>query len=144
MLCGREEKNIIEAAVAGASRAIPLVANIAANLIAFISILYFINATLTWFGQRVGIQQLTYQVRRLQTRSTSAICFNRDVGLSWDFQSPFVTRYVKPVEQPAASCKQTFNRLSNRLFNRLCNRFDNRFDNRMCRVYKHSTGCQTG
>jgi len=33
---------------------------------------------------------------------------------------------VKPVEQPAASCKQTFNRLSNRLFDR--------FDNRLCRV----------
>ena len=33
---------------------------------------------------------------------------------------------VKPVEQPAASCKQTFNRSSNRLFNR--------FDNRLYRV----------
>ena len=30
---------------------------------------------------------------------------------------------VKLAEQPAASCKQTFNRLSNRLFNRFGNRF---------------------
>jgi len=54
--------NFIEAAAAGASNAISLVANIAANLIAFIALLHFINATLTWFGQRVGIQELTFQV----------------------------------------------------------------------------------
>jgi len=55
--------NFIEAAAAGASNSLPLVANIAANLIAFIALLQFINATLTWFGQRVGIQQLTFQAR---------------------------------------------------------------------------------
>ena len=59
---GRTEGNIIEAAASGAANAIALVANIAVNLIAFIAILYFINATLTWFGQRVGIEELTYQV----------------------------------------------------------------------------------
>jgi len=54
--------NFIEAAAGGAANAIALVANIAANLIAFIAILYFINATLTWFGQRVGVEKLTYEV----------------------------------------------------------------------------------
>ena len=53
---------MIEAAAAGACNAVSLVANIAANLIAFIAILEFINATLTWFGQRVGVEQLTFQV----------------------------------------------------------------------------------
>jgi len=55
--------NFIDAAASGAANAIALVANIAANLIAFIAILYFINATLTWFGQRVGVEKLTYEVR---------------------------------------------------------------------------------
>jgi len=58
----RSEVNFIEAAAAGASSSVSLVANIAANVIAFLSLLQFINATLTWLGQRVGIQQLTFQV----------------------------------------------------------------------------------
>jgi len=62
VLHDRKEANFIEAATSGASNAISLVANIAANLIAFWALLAFINATLTWFGQRVGIEQFTYQV----------------------------------------------------------------------------------
>jgi len=54
--------NVIEAATAGASNAISLVANIAANVIAFWALFQFVNSTLTWFGQRVGVDQLTYQV----------------------------------------------------------------------------------
>jgi len=54
--------NFIEAAAAGASNAIALVANIAANLMAFWALLQFVNSTLTWFGQRVGVERLTYQV----------------------------------------------------------------------------------
>ncbi|ESO12301.1 hypothetical protein HELRODRAFT_93209 [Helobdella robusta] len=57
------EKNIVEAAASGASAAIPLVANIAANLLAFIALLEFMNATLTWFGDRVGSSQpITFQL----------------------------------------------------------------------------------
>jgi len=61
-LSDRPEVNFIEAAAAGATNAVSLVANIAANLIAFLALLQFINATLTWFGQRVGIKQFTFQV----------------------------------------------------------------------------------
>ena len=58
---------MIEAASAGASQSVKLVANIAANLIAFISLLAFINATLRWFGARVGLEppnypELTFEV----------------------------------------------------------------------------------
>ncbi|KAL3875135.1 hypothetical protein ACJMK2_038063 [Sinanodonta woodiana] len=49
------ERNIIEAAANGASVSIKLVANIAVNLIAFIAILGFVNATLAWMGRRVGL-----------------------------------------------------------------------------------------
>ena len=61
----REEKNFIEAASNGASLAISLVANIAANLIAFIALLHFVDSTLTWFGHRAGLYEpeLTFQVR---------------------------------------------------------------------------------
>jgi len=63
-----DERNVIEAASNGASNAISLVANIAANLIAFLALLEFVNTTLAWFGHRVGLgdepgeQQLSFQL----------------------------------------------------------------------------------
>jgi pyrimidine nucleoside transport protein len=69
VLCS-PEKNLIEAASNGASQSIKLVANIIANLIAFIAMLTFCNATLTWFGQRVGVEELT-----LQASDDSYSCF---------------------------------------------------------------------
>lgn len=59
----RDEQNILEAASSGASASIGLVANIAANLIAFLAILGFINQALSWMGGMVGYPSLTFQVR---------------------------------------------------------------------------------
>ncbi|KAM3870625.1 sodium/nucleoside cotransporter 1 [Diretmus argenteus] len=59
--CG-DEKNILEAASSGASASIGLVANIAVNLIAFLAILEFINAALSWFGGMVGYPAITFQI----------------------------------------------------------------------------------
>lgn len=61
----RTEQNFIEAAAAGASQSIGLVANIAANLIAFLSLLAFINAVLSWIGSMVDCPQLSFEVHRL-------------------------------------------------------------------------------
>lgn len=61
----RRERNILEAAAAGASASIKLVANIAANLIAFIAMLEFVNAVLSWFGSFVGIPALSFQVSNI-------------------------------------------------------------------------------
>lgn len=58
----REERNILEAASNGAATSVGLVANIAANLIAFLAVLEFINAALRWFGEMVNIEGLTFQV----------------------------------------------------------------------------------
>ncbi|XP_059115539.1 sodium/nucleoside cotransporter 2 isoform X2 [Peromyscus eremicus] len=58
----REERNILEAASNGATDAIALVANVAANLIAFLAVLAFVNATLSWLGEMVDIHGLTFQV----------------------------------------------------------------------------------
>ncbi|XP_048887422.1 sodium/nucleoside cotransporter 1 isoform X2 [Brienomyrus brachyistius] len=56
------EQNILEAASSGASASIGLVANIAVNLIAFIAILEFINATLRWLGSMVGYPEITFEM----------------------------------------------------------------------------------
>uniref|UniRef100_A0A8C0WX32 Sodium/nucleoside cotransporter n=1 Tax=Castor canadensis TaxID=51338 RepID=A0A8C0WX32_CASCN len=57
-----KEKNILEAASNGATDAIGLVANVAGNLVAFLAVLAFINATLSWLGELVNIHGLTFQV----------------------------------------------------------------------------------
>ncbi|XP_061138383.1 sodium/nucleoside cotransporter 1 isoform X1 [Syngnathus typhle] len=59
--CG-EERNILEAASSGASASIGLVANIVANLIAFLAILAFINEALSWMGGMVGYPEVTFQL----------------------------------------------------------------------------------
>ncbi|XP_033761639.1 solute carrier family 28 member 3-like [Pecten maximus] len=55
------ERNVIEAASNGASQSITLIANIAVNMIAFIAMLEFVNATLDWFGARVGLEPPEYE-----------------------------------------------------------------------------------
>uniref|UniRef100_A0A663M4G9 Sodium/nucleoside cotransporter n=1 Tax=Athene cunicularia TaxID=194338 RepID=A0A663M4G9_ATHCN len=61
-LSSGEERNILEAASNGAAASVGLVANIAANLIAFLAMLEFINAALRWFGEMVDIEGLSFQV----------------------------------------------------------------------------------
>ncbi|KAI4583272.1 hypothetical protein MJG53_008485 [Ovis ammon polii x Ovis aries] len=57
-----KEKNVLEAASNGATDAVGLATNVAANLIAFLAVLAFINAALSWLGEMVDIQGLTFQV----------------------------------------------------------------------------------
>ncbi|XP_016345117.1 sodium/nucleoside cotransporter 2-like [Sinocyclocheilus anshuiensis] len=59
---GGGEQNVLEAVSGGASASIGLVANIAANLIAFLAILDFINATLRWLGGMVGFPDVTFEL----------------------------------------------------------------------------------
>uniref|UniRef100_A0A8C1EPP5 Solute carrier family 28 member 1 n=1 Tax=Cyprinus carpio carpio TaxID=630221 RepID=A0A8C1EPP5_CYPCA len=70
---GGGEQNVLEAVSGGASSSIGLVANIAANLIAFLAILAFINATLGWMGGMVGYPNVTFEVRS-ETICTYALC----------------------------------------------------------------------
>ncbi|XP_045170393.2 solute carrier family 28 member 3-like [Mercenaria mercenaria] len=56
------ERNLIDAASNGALASLKIVGAIAANVIAFMSMLAFINATLTWFGDRVGVENLTFEL----------------------------------------------------------------------------------
>ncbi|XP_059362354.1 sodium/nucleoside cotransporter 2-like isoform X1 [Carassius carassius] len=59
---GGGEQSVLEAVSGGASASIGLVANIAANLIAFLAILDFINATLRWLGGMVGYPYVTFEL----------------------------------------------------------------------------------
>ncbi|XP_022236212.1 solute carrier family 28 member 3-like, partial [Limulus polyphemus] len=55
------ERNAIEAATNGASTAIALVANIAANLIAFLAFIRFLDAICTWIGLLVGWDFISFE-----------------------------------------------------------------------------------
>ena len=71
----RKEKNVLEAASNGATDAVGLATNVAANLIAFLAVLAFINAALSWLGEMVDIQGLTFQVMdSIYLGSPSRVC----------------------------------------------------------------------
>ncbi|KAG9489674.1 hypothetical protein GDO78_005559 [Eleutherodactylus coqui] len=68
-----EERTILEAASNGASTCVSLVANIAANLIAFMALLEFINKAFSWLGGMVNYPELTLQ-ERSEVITTFALC----------------------------------------------------------------------
>lgn len=57
-----EEVNVFEAGANGAAVAAKTVSAVVASYIAFMSILAFINATLSWLGGRVGFSELSFEV----------------------------------------------------------------------------------
>nr|XP_033813233.1 solute carrier family 28 member 3 [Geotrypetes seraphini] len=57
-----DARNILEAASQGASASIGLVANIIVNLMAFLSVLSFFNAVLSWLGNMFDYPQLSFEV----------------------------------------------------------------------------------
>ena len=61
----RDQRNFIEAAFVGASSAIPLVLNISANLVAFLSLLAALDGFLSWFGGLLDFPELSFTVRFL-------------------------------------------------------------------------------
>ncbi|XP_045669180.1 sodium/nucleoside cotransporter 1 isoform X4 [Ursus americanus] len=61
-LTGGDAQNLLEAASSGAAVSVQLVGNIGANLIAFLALLAFVNAALSWLGAMVGAQELSFQL----------------------------------------------------------------------------------
>ncbi|KAM6931376.1 solute carrier family 28 member 3-like [Xenentodon cancila] len=57
-----ENKNILEAASQGASRAVGLVGNIVANIIAFLALLAFVDAALSWLGGMFDYPQMSFSL----------------------------------------------------------------------------------
>ena len=58
-------RNVVEAASNGAMQAVKVVASVAANLIAILGLIAFLDAMLNYLGSRVGYADLDFQVRRL-------------------------------------------------------------------------------
>lgn len=56
-----QERNALEAACNGASSAISLVANIAANLIAFLAFIHFLDSLVFWFGSLLGYDFISFE-----------------------------------------------------------------------------------
>lgn len=79
----RKEKNVLEAASNGATDAIGLAANVAANLIAFLAVLAFINAALSWLGELVDIQGLTFQVNESICWAVPLGCVELELCMSY-------------------------------------------------------------
>ena len=59
----RPARNMVEAASTGAIAAIKVVASVAANLIAILGLVAFLDATLSYMGAKVGYPELSFQVR---------------------------------------------------------------------------------
>ena len=59
----RDAQNLLEAANSGAAMSVRVVTNIAANLIAFLAVLAFINTALSWLGDMMDVQGLSFQVQ---------------------------------------------------------------------------------
>ncbi|XP_074525798.1 solute carrier family 28 member 3-like [Halichoeres trimaculatus] len=57
-----ESTNLLEAASQGASCAVGLVANIVVNIIAFMALLAFLDATLSWLGGMLDYPQLSFSL----------------------------------------------------------------------------------
>ncbi|KAM3926844.1 sodium/nucleoside cotransporter 1 [Leptodactylus fuscus] len=79
-----EERTILEAASNGASASVGLVANIAANLIAFTALLEFINAAFSWLGGMVNYPELTLQL--ILSYIFMPVAFM--MGVEWDEAGP--------------------------------------------------------
>ncbi|XP_044052177.1 solute carrier family 28 member 3-like isoform X5 [Siniperca chuatsi] len=57
-----ESKNVLEAASQGASYAVALAANIVVNLVAFLALLAFFDAVLSWLGGTLDCPQLSFSL----------------------------------------------------------------------------------
>ncbi|KAK3914609.1 Solute carrier family 28 member 3 [Frankliniella fusca] len=57
-----EDSSVIDAAARGASAGINIVLNIAANLVAFVSLRYLINSVVGWLGGLVGVQNFSIEM----------------------------------------------------------------------------------
>ncbi|XP_075715539.1 sodium/nucleoside cotransporter 1 [Rhinoderma darwinii] len=79
-----EERTILEAASNGASTSVGLVANIAANLIAFMALLEFVNSAFSWLGGMVNYPELTLQL--ILSYIFMPVSFM--MGVEWDEAGP--------------------------------------------------------
>ena len=57
-------RNVLEALTKGAQMATMLVSSIVVTMILYLSLTEFLNATLRWFGERVDVEDFTFEVSK--------------------------------------------------------------------------------
>lgn len=62
----RQESNLIDALSVGATTTIKLIAYVVVNLIAFVAVVAFLDAVVSYMGGRVGHPELNFQVRLIE------------------------------------------------------------------------------
>ena len=58
----RRPRSIMDAIILGISQSVAVVVQAIAFIMTFVIILSFVNKTLIWFGERVGVQNMTIEV----------------------------------------------------------------------------------
>lgn len=59
----------MDAACKGAQFGLKIIGAIVANIVAFVSFVAFINAVITWLGHLVGVDNLSFEVRKKSKKS---------------------------------------------------------------------------
>jgi len=59
-----DEGNVMDAACKGAQFGLKIIGAIVANIVAFVSFVAFINAIISWLGHLVGLEDLSFEVRK--------------------------------------------------------------------------------
>ena len=83
----RPARNVMEAASNGAIAAVKVVSSVAANLIAILGLIAFLDAAISYLGSRVGFPELSFKVHIIFLFDLSvhynAIVCRRELQLSW-------------------------------------------------------------
>lgn len=72
--------NVIDAAAAGASSGMQLAINVGAMLLAFVGLIALVNGMIGWFGNQIGVEDLTLQIIFGYVFQPVAFL----IGVSWD------------------------------------------------------------
>jgi nucleoside permease NupC len=71
--CFRRHSTFLQAAAAGAVKALPVAAATLANQIAFVSMLSFVNSMLAWIAARGGISDFSFKVSQFSGTVNSVL-----------------------------------------------------------------------
>ena len=79
----RQESNIIDALSVGATTTIKLIAYVVVNLIAFVAVVAFLDAVLSYMGGRVGHPELNFQVKLVESINLPAPIYVLPIHVSY-------------------------------------------------------------
>lgn len=60
--CFRDDTSVLDAASKGALAGMPIYLGIIANIVAFVSVVAFLNGIVSWLGVLVGFEDISFEV----------------------------------------------------------------------------------